>query len=491
MALVVVCLAMLMNSLDQTIVNVALPTIQRELHFGQAELAWVIDAYLITFGGALLLAGRLGDLVGRKKVFIAGVTLFTLASAACGAANTRELLIGARFVQGLGAALSSSVILAIIVAEFRNPLERAKAMSAYVFVAVGGGAVGLLVGGILTQTLSWHWIFFINLPIGIGTLLLGGRLIDENQGLGIRRGLDVTGAVLSTAGLSLAIYAIVTWGQGPWYAVHTLVSGIGAVLLLGSFAWWERRSPIPLMPFRILRARGMNAANAVRALTVVGIFSVFFIGSLYLQRVLGYDTLRTGLAFLPMTMVILALSTGLTARVMHRIGPKPTATAGLAVALAGLVLFSQGDAHTSYVPLILLAFLLVGLGMGTLFTPLITIAVADVPKEDAGLASGVVNVVQQMAAALGVAILGSVSASRIKTLLTNGQPLHSAELSGYHLAFVIASIAVTSALLLTVVLLRNPVHRDEEVPGSEDGRGGAVGMTASEGREVEAPAGLI
>jgi MFS family permease len=257
-ALIVVCFAMLMNSLDQTIVNVALPTIQRDLHFTQASLAWIIDAYLITFAGALLLAGRLGDLVGRKKVFLVGVALFTLSSAACGAADTQALLIGARFAKGLGAALSSSVILAIIVADFPVPAERAKAMSSYIIVAVGGGSLGLLVGGYVTQVLSWHWIFFINLPIGIATFVLGAALIDDNDGLGIRAGLDVGGAVLSTAGLMLAVYAIVSSTQYGWHSAHTLWLGGAAVVVLAAFVVLESRLATPMMPLGVLRAPGSS-----------------------------------------------------------------------------------------------------------------------------------------------------------------------------------------------------------------------------------------
>ena len=249
-ALIVVCFAMLMNTLDQTIVNVALPTIQRDLHFTQASLAWVIDAYLITFAGALLLAGRLGDVIGRKKVFLVGLVLFTAASAACGAADSQALLVGARFVQGLGAALSSSVILAIIVADFPDPVERAKAMSSYIIVAVGGGSLGLLVGGYVTQALSWHWIFFINIPIGVAVFVVGAILIDENVGLGVGAGLDIGGAVLSTAGLMLAVYAIVSSTQYGWRSTHTLTYGGAAAVVLAGFVFLESRLAQPMMPMR-------------------------------------------------------------------------------------------------------------------------------------------------------------------------------------------------------------------------------------------------
>src|SRR5580698_8424748 len=338
-ALIVVCLAMLMNILDQTIVNVALPTIQRDLHFTQASLAWVIDAYLITFAGTLLLAGRLGDLIGRKKVFLVGVALFTSASIACGAADSQGLLIGARFAQGLGAALSSSVILAIIVADFPHPTERAKAMSSYIIVAVGGGSLGLLIGGYVTQALSWHWIFFINIPIGVLTFLAGAVLIEENIGIGFREGLDVAGAVLSTIGLMVAVYAIVSSSQYGWDSRHTLIFGAVAVVVLAAFVVLESRLANPMMPIRVMRSPGLLSSSLVRGLMVVGMYSTFFIGVLYFQHVLGYDPIRTGLGFLPQTLCVALMSAGLTNRIMIRIQPKWTALLGLVVLGGGLTLF--------------------------------------------------------------------------------------------------------------------------------------------------------
>jgi EmrB/QacA subfamily drug resistance transporter len=453
-ALVVVCFAMLMNALDQTIVNVALPTIQRELHFSQAGLSWVIDAYLITFGGTLLLAGRLGDLIGRKRVFMAGVALFTVASAVCGASSSQGMLIGARFVQGLGAALSSSVILAIIVTEFPIALERAKAMSAYVFVAVGGGAVGLLVGGVLTQALSWHWIFFINVPIGAVTLVAGWRLIDENTGLGFGRGVDVAGALLSTLGMLGLVYAIVTSSDYGWGSAHTLGFAAASIVVLVAFVWWERRASDPIMPLRIFSSPGLVGSSVVRTLVVVGMYSIFFIGALYLQHILGYTTLQTGLAFLPQTLIVLVLSLGLTARIMSAMGAKRMAMLGIAIAMISLALFSLAGEHTHYFPLLFVAFLLIGLGAGMLFTPLITIAVGGVQPKDAGLGSGIVNVFQQVAAAIGVAVLGTISQDRTSSQLAAGHPAKAALLSGYNLAFVIAASSVAMALLLSAVLLR-------------------------------------
>ena len=466
---------MLMNILDQTIVNVALPTIQRDLHFSQASLAWVIDAYLITFAGSLLLAGRLGDLIGRKKVFLVGVALFTLASVACGAADSQILLICARFVQGLGAALSSSVILAIIVADFPIPSERAKAMSSYIIVAVGGGSLGLLVGGYVTQALSWHWIFFINIPIGIATFVAGAALIEENSGLGIRAGLDIVGAVLSTAGLMLAVYAIVSSSQYGWSSTHTLAFGATAIGVLAGFLVLESRLANPMMPIRVMRSPGLLTSSLVRGLMVVGMYSTFFIGVLYFQHVLGYDPIRTGLAFLPQTLSVALMSAGLTARIMRRLQPKITALAGLVVLGVGLTLFISSGVDTAYLPLLFGAVLLVGLGAATAFTPLLTMAVAEVPVKDAGIGSGIVNVSQQVAAALSVAILGAVSSSRTASLLSQGHSLRDALDGGYRLAFAIALVSVIVGIVLGLFILRKgtPVRDPDAVPESEQ----AIGET--------------
>jgi EmrB/QacA subfamily drug resistance transporter len=463
-ALIVVCFAMLMNTLDQTIVNVALPTIQRDLHFTQASLAWVIDAYLITFAGALLLAGRLGDLVGRKRVFLVGVALFTLASAACGAADTQALLIGARFAQGLGAALSSSVILAIIVADFPVPAERAKAMSSYILVAIGGGSLGLLVGGYVTQALSWHWIFFINLPIGIVTLVLGTVLIDENAGIGIHAGLDVGGALLSTGGMMLAVYAIVTSSQYGWRSAHTLAFAAGALVVLGAFVLLESRLRHPMMPLGVMKSPGLLTSSLVRGLMVIGMYSTFFIGVLYFQHVLGFDPVITGLAFLPQTLMVAVMSSGPIAAIMKRLGPKLTALGGLVVVAAGLALFAMCGPHTAYFPQIFAAVLLIGFGAATAFTPLLTIAVASVPPKDAGIGSGIVNVSQQVAAVLSVAILGAVSTSHTASLLASGSSPIDALDGGYRLAFVVALISVLTAIVLGSFVLRRPASTRAPVP---------------------------
>ncbi len=454
---------MLMNILDQTIVNVALPTIQHDLRFSQASLAWVIDAYLITFAGALLLAGRLGDLFGRKKVFLVGVALFTGASLACGAANSQVLLISARFVQGLGAALSSSVILAIIVADFPVPRERAKAMSSYIIVAVGGGSLGLLIGGYVTQALSWHWIFFINIPIGVATFIAGTALIEENTGIGFRAGLDIAGAILSTAGLMLAVYAIVSSSQYGWSSTHTLGFGAAAIVVLVGFLLLESRLSTPMMPLPVLRAPGLLASSLVRGLMVVGMYSTFFIGVLYFQHILGYDPIRTGLAFLPQTLCVALMSAGLTTRIMGRLGAKLTTMIGLLVLSGGLVLFTTSGVQTAYFPHLFAAVLLVGLGAATAFTPLLTMALANVPAKDAGIGSGIVNVSQQVSAALSVAVLGAVSSSRTATLIARGNPVREALDSGYRLAFAIALSSVIIGIVVGALILKGKAPQDHDV----------------------------
>jgi EmrB/QacA subfamily drug resistance transporter len=453
-ALIVVCLAMLMSALDATVVNVALPKIQHDLHFTQANLAWVIDAYLVAFAGFLLLAGRLGDLIGRKKVFLGGLAVFTAASAVCGLADSQGLLIAARFVQGAAGALSTSVILAIIATEFHDSHERARAMSAYIFVAVGGGSIGLLAGGILTQALNWHWIFFINLPIGAVALVLGALLVPENKGLGVGQGIDVLGSLLITAGLMLGIYAVVKSSENGWGSVRTLVPLAGGLALIGGFLVLEARLRNPIMPLRIFRVRGLLSSSVVRGFLFVGMYGSFFIGTLYLEHVLGYDALSTGLAFLPMTIIVAILSTGITARMVRRFGPWRVLLPGMLLVIGGLVSWSQASAHANYFPLVLAGLVLMGAGMGTGSVPLLTLAMSEVPPEDAGLASGIVNVSMQVSGALGVAVLGTISTDRTRSLLASHDALAPALTSGYHLAFLVAAAWVAVGIVAAVVLVR-------------------------------------
>jgi EmrB/QacA subfamily drug resistance transporter len=457
LALVVVCLAQLMNVLDSTIVNVALPKIQHDLHFTQSNLAWVLDAYLISFGSFLLLAGRLGDLVGRKKVFLTGVVIFTAASAVCGIAESQAVLIVARFIQGFGGALCSSVVLAIITTEFRHPADRAKAMSSYILVIVSGGSLGLIAGGVITQLLNWHWNFYINVPIGIAAFVLGWRLIEENEGIGLRQGVDVLGAFLVTAGVMVGVYAIVTSPQYGWGSLHTLgLLGVALVTLAAFFAL-ESRIENPMVPLRILRIRTLIGSSVVRGFLITGMFASFFLGALYLQRVRDYTALETGLAFLPMTAVTATMSRGLTSRLTARLGELRMVLGGLALIAISMVLMAFADATTPYAPLLLIAYITLGVGAGGAMAPLLTMALADVPSQDAGLGSGIVNVSLQLAAALGVAVLGTIATERTKSVLAGGHTaVNAALVDGYRLAFAAGGVAVVVGIVIAAAILRRP-----------------------------------
>jgi EmrB/QacA subfamily drug resistance transporter len=469
-ALIVVCLAMLMNALDGSIVNVALPSIQKDLHFSQANLTWVIDAYLITFGSFLLMAGRLGDLVGRKRVFLVGVATFTVASAVCGFANSQAMLIAGRFVQGAAGALSASVILAIIITEFPKTTERSKAMSAYIFVAVGGGAVGLVLGGIISQTINWHWIFFINLPIGVFTFFMGRALIEENVGLGVRDGVDVVGSVLVTAALMVAIYGVITATQYGWVSSHTLVFiGVAAVMLI-CFVVLESKVKKPIVPLHILRLRTLMASSVIRGFLATGMFTTFFLGALYLEHVLHFDPLKTGLAFLPITTTVAVLSTGITAKLVARFGSMRVLMPGLASLFIGLLLLAVAGQHANYLTQVFPAFVLVGYGAGTAFVPLLTIGMAEVPKEDAGLGSGIVNVSQQMAAAVGLAILGTLATNRSNSLIKAGHAVTGALASGYKLAFLVGAGCALTGFILAPILLRGTGDAERAASMSEEER---------------------
>ena len=452
--LIIVCLAQLMIVLDVTIVNVALPSIQRDLHFTQANLSWVVNAFLVTFGSLLLLAGRLGDLAGRKRVFLAGLTVFTVASLLCGIAPSQGALIGARFLQGVGAAAQASVILAIIVTEFPEAAERARAMSAYVFVSVAGGSLGLLAGGLLTQALSWHWVFFVNLPIGAATFLLGNALIRSDNGLGLAHGVDWLGSLLVTVSLMSAIYAIVEATNHGWGSTRVLGVGALTAALMAAFVTLEARIENPIMPLRILRLRGLVNASLVRGLLVTGMYSTFFLGTLYLEHVRHYSALQTGAAFLPWTLTVAVLSRGITAGLVRRIGAVPVLTAGMAIAAAGLFLFSSVGPHTAFFPTIFFANFAIGLGIGNAFMPLLTLAMQDVPAADAGLGSGITNVSQQISGALGLAVLSTVATNHTKALLSSHHALTTSLISGYHVAFLVAAGATATAVLLAFALLR-------------------------------------
>ncbi|HWE63214.1 MAG TPA: MFS transporter [Chloroflexota bacterium] len=456
-AVVVLCLGQLMLTLDATVANVALPAIQRDLRFSQSSLAWVVNGYLITFGGALLLAGRLGDLLGRRNVFLAGLALFTAASLLCGLATSQGLLIGARGLQGLAAAGDSAMILAILVTIFSDPRDTAKAVGIYTFVAVSGGTIGLLVGGALTQALNWHWIFFINIPIGVATLVLGALLIPDHQGIGIRHGVDVLGALLVTATPGLVVYTIIQASDNGWHSTRTLSLGGAALVMAVSFVLIEARSSNPLVPLRIFRSRTVIGANLVRACLAFGMFGLFFLGALYLQRVLGYGALETGFAFLPLTLVVAVFSLFITRRVVARLGARATLVAGAGLSAAGNLLLAHASVGSSYDVAVLPAFLLVGAGGGLAFMPTITLAMAGAGPGDSGLVSGLANVSSQMGAALGVAVLASIATTRTTALLAHGRVANQALTGGYDLGLVVAGGCVASAIVVAATLLRvNP-----------------------------------
>jgi EmrB/QacA subfamily drug resistance transporter len=458
MALIVVCLGQLMMVVDMTIVNVALPVIQHDLHFSQANLTWVVGAYLISYGSFLLMAGRLGDLIGRKRVFLAGLTLFTVASALCGLANDQVVLIAARFLQGLGGAISTSVIIALIVTDFPRPDERVRAMGAYMFVVTSGGSLGLLLGGALVQSVDWHWIFYVNLPIGIAVLALGARLIENRPGTGLRGGVDVTGSVLVTSAMMIAVYAIVTAAEHGWASAHTLGFGGAAAILLAAFFWLESRIENPILPLRLLKVRTLIGASVVRGFLVTGMFGTWVLGTLFVEHVLGYGAWDTGLAFLPMTLTVGALSLGTTARVMARLGPERTVVLGMGFVAVALLWLTNAGPDASYFPSLFFPFALMGLGMGTAMLPLLTIAMSGVPERDAGLGSGILNVSMQLSGALGIAILGTLAASRTESLSADGASVASALTSGYHLGFELAAAAVVVGILVSLAVLRAPAR---------------------------------
>jgi EmrB/QacA subfamily drug resistance transporter len=456
LALVVICFGQLMIMLDSTIVNVALPAIQRDLHFTQANLTWVVNGYLIAYGSLLLLAGRAGDLIGRKKVFLAGVAVFTLASGLDGLAVDSTTLIAARLLQGVGGAMSAGVILALIVTGFPKPDDRAQAMSIFMFVIAGGGSLGLLAGGTITQLINWHWIFFINLPIGVGTMLLGSWLIEEHDGLGLSHGVDVVGSILVSAAMVVGIYAIVTAAEMGWTSVHTLGFGAAALILLATFFVVEARIENPILPLRILRLRSLTGASAARGLVATGMFTTFFFGALYLQHVKGYSAFNTGLAFLPSTLTLAVLSLGISARLMRSFGPRALLIPGLATITVALLLMAATDQNAAYFPGIFGAFLLFGLGAGMTFMPLTTIMMSDIPAMDAGIASGVGNVTMQVGGAFGLAALGTISSDHSRALIAQGESLAGALTAGYQLGFSIAAACVATGLIIVLVVLRTP-----------------------------------
>jgi EmrB/QacA subfamily drug resistance transporter len=455
LALYVLCGGLLMIVLDATIVNVALPSIQEDLDFSQSNLAWVVNAYLIAFGGLLLLAGRIGDLVGQRRVFLTGLAVFTGASLLCAVAQTQGMLIGARFIQGAGGAIASAVILGMIVTMFPDPREQAKAIGVYSFVASAGASIGLLAGGILTEAINWHWIFFVNVPIGIALGLLALRLVDDREGIGLDKGADVPGAVVLTAGLMLGVYTLLEAGEQGWGSLQTLGLGAVALALLALFVARQARIANPLMPLRLFRSRNVTGANLVMALLVVGFFGMFFLGALYMQGILGYSPLEVGLAFLPSCLVMGILSLGFAERLIMGIGPRSALIAGLALAAAGLLLFTQAPVDGGYLTDLFLVMLLLGGGAGLCFPALMTLAMSGATPSDSGLASGLVNTTVQVGGAIGLAVLATLATERTEGLIADGESTASALNSGYHLAYLVGAVLTVLGIVVAVVVLRS------------------------------------
>jgi EmrB/QacA subfamily drug resistance transporter len=455
LALYVLCGGLLMIVLDATIVNVALPSIQEDLDFSQSNLAWVVNAYLIAFGGLLLLAGRIGDLVGQRRVFLTGLAVFTGASLLCAVAQSQGMLIGARFIQGAGGAIASAVILGMIVTMFPEPREQAKAIGVYSFVASAGASIGLLAGGILTEAINWHWIFFVNVPIGIALALLALRLVDDREGIGLDKGADVPGAVLLTAGLMLGVYTLLEAGEQGWGSLQTLGLGGVALALLALFVVRQARISNPLMPLRLFRSRNVTGANLVMALLVVGFFGMFFLGALYMQGILGYSPLEVGLAFLPACLVMGTLSLGFAERLIMGIGPRSALIAGLASAAAGLLLFARTPVDGDYLADLFLVMLLLGGGAGLCFPALMTLAMSGATPSDSGLASGLVNTTVQVGGAVGLAVLATLASERTEGLIADGESTASALNSGYHLAYLIGAALTLLGIVVALVVLRS------------------------------------
>ena len=459
-ALVVLCVGMLMIVLDTTVVNVALPSIQEDLGFSASGLAWVVNAYLIAFGGLLLLAGRLGDLISRRDMFLSGLAVFTLSSIVCGVATSQEMLVAARFVQGVGGAMTSAVILGMIVTMFPPGAEQAKAIGVFAFVASAGGSIGLLAGGVLTDAINWHWIFFINVPIGVVTAVLATRLLPRDKGAGLSAGADVLGAVLITGALMLLVYTLVkpAADQG-WGATETLGLGAVAIAMIAAFIAREATAATPLVPLRIFTSRNISGANAIQVLSVAGMFGMFFMGTLYLERVLKYDAMQIGLSFLPATLLMGGLSLGYTDKLIMRFGARNVLIPGMTVICAALAWFTQISADGTYLMDVFPAMALFGIGGGTAFPALMTLAMAGVEPQDAGLASGLVNTTAQVGGAVGLAVLATLSATRSDTLTAEGKPLAEALTGGYQLAFVVG-LALAFAALLVAVFVIKPVAPD-------------------------------
>ena len=465
-ALTVLCLGVLMIVLDTTIVNVALPSIRDDLRFTETSLVWVVNAYMLTFGGFLLLGGRLGDLLGHRRVFLAGLTLFTVASLACGVAGSQHMLVAARAVQGLGGAVVSAVSLSLIMTLFTEPGERARAMGVYGFVCAGGGSIGVLLGGLLTSSLSWHWIFLVNLPIGVAVYALCLVLLPRGQGQAAGTRLDVGGAVTITGALMLAVYAVVGGNEAGWTSARSIGLLATAAVLFAAFLVIEARVAAPLMPLSLFRLRNVAAANVIGVLWAAGMFAWFFISALYLQLVLGYDAMGVGLAFLPANLIMAVFSLGLSAKLVMRLGIRVPLGIGLLIAAVGLLLFARAPAGGGFALDVLPGMLLLGLGGGIAFNPLLLAAMSDVDPHQSGLASGVVNTAFMMGGSLGLAVLASLAAARTGQALAGGAAQAVALNAGYQLAFGVGAAFAGLAGVLALALVRIRPHTTSSHSGA-------------------------
>ncbi|MGN9844296.1 DHA2 family efflux MFS transporter permease subunit [Nonomuraea sp. H19] len=459
-ALIVLSAAMLMTILDGSIVTVAMPAIQRDLGFTPAGLSWTVNAYLIAFGGLLLLAGRLGDLIGRRTMFLAGNAVFTAASLLAGVATGPGLLIAARFLQGVGSAMASAVVLGILVTLFTETRERARAIGVFSFTGAAGASIGQVLGGVLTDALSWHWIFFINVPIGLATIALAIKALPGDRGAGLAAGADVLGALLVTAGLMLGIYTVVKIEEYGWLAGHTLGLGAVSLALLAAFLVRQTTAHTPLMPLRIFRSRNVSGANLVQMLALSAMFAFQIIVALYMQKVLGYGALATGLAMLPAAVAIGGVSLFVSARLNTRFGERAVLVAGLVLLLGAMGWLTRVPVQASYAVDLLPVMLLIA-GGGLVLPALTTLGMSGAKADDAGLASGLFNTTQQIGMALGVAVLSTLAASRTGVLLASGASEAAALTGGYRLAFTVSAGLLVAALLVSLAVLRRPAPAPE------------------------------
>ncbi len=461
LALYLLCLGELMIVLDTTIVNVALPSIREDLRFNETSLVWVVNAYMLTYAGFLLLGGRLGDYFGQRRMFLLGLTLFTLASLACGLAGSQEVLVVARAVQGLGGAVVSAIALSLIMRLFSEPGEQAKAMGVYGFVCAAGGSIGVLVGGLLTNAFSWHWNFLVNLPIGVAVYALCLRLLPADGPPAHAGRLDVGGAVAVTLSLMCAVYAIVNGNEAGWGSAQTVGLLAAAAVLFGLFIGIEATVRQPLMPLALFRLRNIVVANVIGVLWAAGMFAWFFISALYMQQVLGYNALQVGLAFLPANLIMAAFSLGLSARIVMRFGLRPPIALGMALAAIGLALFGLAPVEGSFMLHVLPGMTLLGLGCGMALNPVLLAAMSDAGPADSGLASGIVNTAFMMGGALGLAVLASLAAARTDALAAAGAAAPAALTGGYQAAFIAGALMAALAAVAAGAL-RGAKNADQE-----------------------------